>query len=143
MSVRIGTPAISRTRPSTRRPSVSPGPRNDAPDVRFALSYDALKMNVTPARRAMSRSASAVSMACASLSMTHGPAMSVSAPSPTRALPAVTIAGLSGAGTRLPYHGRRGRMTQGRVVPVARVDEPGKERMRGQRLRLELRVELH
>src|SRR5215831_15808557 len=144
MSVRIDTPVISRTRPRTRTPSFRPGPRNEVPDVRFALSYDALKMNGTPARRVMSRSASAVSTACASLSMTHGPAMSVSEPSPTRTLPAVTIAGRSGrAVTRLPYHGRRGRMTLGRLVLVARVDESGKQRMRRERLRLELRMELH
>src|SRR5215471_14733755 len=100
-------------------------------------------MNATPARRVMSRSASAVSTACASLSMTHGPAMSVSAPSPMRTLPAVTIAGVWGETTRLPYHGRRGRVTLGELVRVARVDEAGKQRVRYERLRLELRVELH
>src|SRR5215471_492856 len=97
-------------------------------------------MNATPARRVMSRSASAVSTACASLSMTHGPAMSVSAPSPMRTLPAVTIAGVWGRTTPLPYHGRRGRVTLGELVRVARVDEPRKQR---ERLRLELWVELH
>ena len=34
-----------------RSPSASPGPRNDRPEVRFALSYDALKMNGTPQPR--------------------------------------------------------------------------------------------
>ena len=43
----------------TRRPSSRPGPRNDRPEVRLALSYDALKTYWTPARRAMSRIASA------------------------------------------------------------------------------------
>src|SRR5207302_8412888 len=97
----------------------------------------------TPARLVMSRSASAVSIACASLSMTHGPAMSISEPSPMRTPPAVTIAGLSGGATRLPYHGRCGRMALGWLVPVARVGGPRKQRMRRQRLRLELRMELH
>ena len=59
MSVRIGTPARVAHAASTRSPSASPGPRNEPRDVRFALSYDALKMYGTPARRAMSRSASA------------------------------------------------------------------------------------
>ena len=42
-----------------RRPSSRPGPRNDVPDVRLALSYDALKMKGTPARRAMAASSPA------------------------------------------------------------------------------------
>ncbi len=57
MSVRIGRPVRSRTSARIRRPSFSPGPRNDRPEVRFALSYDALKTHGIPARRAMSRTA--------------------------------------------------------------------------------------
>src|SRR5829696_2753038 len=59
-----------------RSPSSTPGPRNERPDVRFALSYDALKINGTPARCAISCSRPASVAACCSLSMTHGPAMS-------------------------------------------------------------------
>src|SRR3954468_13551840 len=138
MSVSTGTPAVSRTRPSTRTPSLNPGPRNDEPDVRFALSYDALKMKGTPARRVMSRSAIAVSMACASLSMTHGPAISASGPPPRLTPPTST-----GDTTRLPYHGRRGRMPVRELVTMARFDESGEQRVRLERLRLELGMELH
>src|ERR671921_2000588 len=95
-------------------------------------------MNGTPARRAISRSASAVSIACASLSMTHGPAMSASGPPPRLTPPTST-----GDTTRLPYHGRRGRMPVRELVTMARFDESGEERVRLQRLRLELRMELH
>src|SRR6185503_3589258 len=137
MSVSTATPAVSRTRPSTRTPSASPGPRNDAPDVRFALSYDALKMKGTPARRVISRSARAVSMACASLSMTQGPAMSTRLPAPMLTPPAST------GTTRLPHHRGRGGVGVRALVAAAGLDEPGKQRVRLQRLRLELRVELH
>src|SRR6188472_1671550 len=138
MSVRIGTCAASFTRARTRTPSVSPGPRNDFADVRLALSYETLKMKGTRARRVMSRSASAVSTACASLSMTHGPAMSTSA-SPPRLTPPTSTGGT----TRLPYHGRRVGMPVRDLVAVACLDESGEERMRRERLRFELGMELH
>ena len=54
MSVRIGMSQAALMPRSTRRPSVSPGPRNERFDVRFALSYDALKMNGTRSRLVMS-----------------------------------------------------------------------------------------
>src|SRR5690349_5409470 len=136
MSVRIGTPARSRTCASTRRPSVSPGPRKDRSDVRFALSYDALKTNGTPAERVMSRSARAVSTAWDSLSMTQGPAISISGLPPMLAMPIRT------GSTRLPYHGRRGGLPGGELVLVARFYEAAEERMRLERLRLELGMEL-
>src|SRR5438045_2857564 len=50
MSVRIGTPHRRLISASTRNPSSRPGPRNDCPDVRFALSYDALNTNGTERR---------------------------------------------------------------------------------------------
>src|SRR5829696_2962103 len=139
MSVRMGTSAASATRASTRTPSARPGPRNDLPDVRFALSYDALKMNGTRARRAMSRSASAVSMACDSPSMTQGPAMSTSGPPPRLTPPTSMREGSTG----LPYHGRRGRLPLGALVAMARLDKSGEQRVRLERLRLELGMELH
>src|SRR3954467_555525 len=95
-------------------------------------------MKGTPARRAISRSASAVSIACASLSMTHGPAMSASGPPPRLTPPTST-----GDTTRLPYHGRRGRMPVRELVTMARFDESGEQRVRLERLRLELGMELH
>src|SRR5688572_365781 len=139
MSVRIGTAAASATRASTRRPSASPGPRNECPDVRLALSYDALKTNGVPARRAMSRSASAVSTACASLSMTQGPAMSASGPPPRLTPPRSTRE----VSTGLPYHGGRGRLPQRELVAQGGLHESGEQRVRLERLRLELGMELH
>ena len=46
---------VRAPRASTRRPSSRPGPRNEPPDVRLALSYEALKMYGTPSATAMSR----------------------------------------------------------------------------------------
>src|SRR5215813_2575943 len=89
----------------------------------------------------MSRTSSAVSTACASLSMTHGPAMSTSGPPP----PMLTLPMSTREGpiTPLPGH-RRGRAVRLReLVLVARFDESGEQRVRLQRLRLELGMELH
>ena len=138
MSVRIGTPAASRTRPSTRTPSSSPGPRNDAPDVRFALSYDALKTKGTPARRVMSRSASA-GLDRVRLALDHArpgdehqrAAADAHAADVDREHP-LTL-------PRTPRPACRVR----ELVAVARLDEAGEQRVRLQRLRLELGVELH
>src|SRR5205823_6251286 len=88
----------------------------------------------------MSASARAVSIACASLSMTQGPAMSTSDPPPMLTPPASTVR--VGA-TRLPYHGRRGMVPLRALVRVAGFDESGEQRVRLERLRRELRVELH
>src|SRR5215813_9188230 len=82
MSVRIGMPSFALIDASTRSPSARPGPRNDRPDVRLALSNDALKTNGTFTRRAISEIAAAIACACASLSMTHGPAINVNGLSP-------------------------------------------------------------
>src|SRR4051812_3620676 len=97
-------------------------------------------MKGTRAARVISTSASAVSMACASLSMTQGPAISTSGPSPMLTPPASTV---RGEATRLPYHGRRGMVPLRALVRVAGVDESGEERVRLERLRLELGMELH
>src|SRR5216684_7085514 len=58
-----------------RSPSLSPGPRNDFSDERLALSYEALKIYGTPWSPAMRWMLSAIFMACASFSITHGPAI--------------------------------------------------------------------
>ena len=60
--------------------------------MRLALSYDALKMNGTPARRRdVADRCGQRPSACASLSMTHGPAMSTSGvPPPIVMAPIVT-----------------------------------------------------
>src|SRR3954463_364430 len=93
MSVRIGTPTASFTRPRTRTPSPRPGPRNEVSEVRFALSYEALKMYGTPHRAAISLIARARSIAWVSLSMTQGPAMRTSGRPPPMVIgPTVTEA---------------------------------------------------
>src|SRR5258706_4415152 len=53
------------------------------------------------------------------------------------------ISGIGGARTCLPYHGRRGRMPRRELVPITRVHESGEQRVRLERLALELRGELH
>ena len=58
MSVRIGRPVARLDVGRIRRPSSSPGPRNECRDVRLALSYEALKITGTCARAAISRIAS-------------------------------------------------------------------------------------
>src|SRR6478672_5584956 len=136
MSVRIGTPAASRTRPRIRSPSSMPGPRKDRAEVRLALSNDALKTYCTPARLALSRRARAT--AWVPLSITQGPAISRSGDPP----PTVSPANWIGV-TPLTYHGRGGLLSGGDLVTIARADESGEERVRLQRLRLELRMELH
>ena len=117
MSVRIGTPCRALIAASTRRPSARPGPRNERPDVRFALSNEALKISGTPTRRAISSSAAAMAIACASLSMTHGPAISTSGlPKPMGMSP--TLMGFTGLIVRgqVGQVGRSGRSaSRGRV----------------------------
>src|SRR4051812_42730113 len=138
MSVRIGTPAASRTRPRIRSPSSIPGPRNDLVEVRLALSNEALNTYCTPARLALSRRARARATAWASLSITHGPAIRRSGDPP----PTVSPANWIGV-TPLTYHGRGRLLSGGDLVLIARADEAGEERVRLQRLRLELRMELY
>ena len=89
--MRIGSPVRALTLANTFSPSVSPGPRYDVIDVRLALSNDALKTTGVPSRRATSAMNTAVSMACDSLSMTHGPRMKASGcPVPNVTEPALT-----------------------------------------------------
>src|SRR5262245_15542780 len=75
MSVSTGTCARLVIDARIRSPSARPGPRHDRPDVRFALSYDALKMNGTCTRPAIAARRLAISSAWLALSMTHGPPM--------------------------------------------------------------------
>src|SRR3954453_6543659 len=119
-------------------------------------------MNGTRARRAMSQRRPARSSACASLSMTHGPAISTNGRPP----PIVRLPSCNGVTERLYRPGwpsRSGRPTSQettrrsahparltdrhetllRLVPMRRRDERGKERVRLRRLRLELGMELH
>src|SRR5438874_4798236 len=150
MSVRIGTRSrvSAFTAARIRRPSSRPGPRNDRIDVRFALSYDALKTNGTPARRVISTSRPARSRVCASLSITQGPAMSTNGIPPPTASRSPTLIAVCRTGLTPPIvstdRRRRGaRLGLPRLVRVGAGDERGEERMRARRLRFELRMELH
>src|SRR5262245_15703472 len=82
MSVRIESPKSDLIFPRIRSPSCSPGPRYEFTEERFALSYEALKTNGTPASSAILATRSAINRACASLSITHGPAIKNSGLSP-------------------------------------------------------------
>jgi hypothetical protein len=74
-SVSTGTPILSFTPCSTLSPASMPGPRKLLADERFALSYEALKMNGTPRRVVMSLSEPAISWVRVSPSITQGPAI--------------------------------------------------------------------
>ena len=63
-----------------------PGPRKLRMEVRFALSYEALKMNGKFSERVTPLMISAMRSACSSLSITHGPAIRKRSPEPTRTL---------------------------------------------------------
>src|SRR6266481_5664505 len=84
MSVRIGSFRSALILPRIRSPSFRPGPRTPFADERFALSYDALKIKGMPASPATRATCSAIFLACASLSITHGPAIRNSGFAPPR-----------------------------------------------------------
>src|ERR1043166_9329803 len=64
-----------------------PKPRKLLIDDRLALSKEALKTKSSPAACARSRHSRAIIKVCSGLSMTQGPAITVSRPSPKVALP--------------------------------------------------------
>src|SRR5262245_48227527 len=110
MSVSIGTRQRALIAASTRKPSSRPGPRKDRPDVRFALSYEALKMNGTRDRHAMSASCPARCVAPASLSITHGPAIRTNGlPPPIEMSPSVSAGTGDIIGGGMPETGQDGR----------------------------------
>ena len=139
MSVRIGTPAAARTRPRMRSPSTRPGPRNDRPDVRFALSYDALNTYGTPGaardvanrERRVDRVRLALDDTGSGDEQERWPPPIVRPPNWIGCTPTYPTTEAVACGVR------------GELALMAGVDEPGEQRMRTQRLRLELRVELH
>src|ERR1700674_2728430 len=88
MSVRIGSFNSDLILPRIRRPSFGPGPRYAFNEDRLALSYEALKIYGTPTSAAIFAIFSAIMRACASLSITQGPAIRNSGfPPPSRKLP--------------------------------------------------------
>jgi hypothetical protein len=72
-SVVTGRPVARFTASSVFSPSWRPGPRNDLPEVRFALSNDALKTSGSPSRSAYPLSVSAMRSVRSCPSITHGP----------------------------------------------------------------------
>src|SRR5260363_131367 len=74
-SVNTGTPTRLRTSARISSPASMPQPRNDSLELRFALSYEALKMNGSASAAQMSFNAPAISSAICRDSMTHGPAI--------------------------------------------------------------------
>ena len=64
-----------------------PRPRKLWIEERFALSNDDLKTKSKPAAWARCKHSRAIIIACSGVSITHGPAITVSRPSPNVALP--------------------------------------------------------
>src|SRR5436190_13813733 len=150
MSVRIGRPVRTFTSSSAARPASSPGPRKERPDVRLALSNEALKITGTWHRAAISLMAIAMLSTCAGLSMTQGPAITASGDPPPIDSGPTRTGGVAAAGveegwsTDLPPGGGYAHRGQSAgLVPERRADEAGKQRMRPQRPRLEFGMELH
>ena len=165
MSVRIGTPTFAADSGERRQPGLEARARETTvTDVRFALSNDALKTYGTPARRAMS------AMARPKLDRVLVALDDARAGDEDERPPAQDHAVGDGdfayGRTSDVAHGcqlyvrdaaeaqRRARLSPIAVTFVAmpcsrhlalvgRFDEARKQRMRTQRLRLELRMELH
>src|SRR5580698_7360389 len=75
MSVRTGQPKRFLIPARILSPRARPGPRNDLPLVRLALSNDALKMRGMPRSAVSPTRCFAIETASASDSSTQGPAM--------------------------------------------------------------------
>src|SRR5579871_3218404 len=91
MSVSSGSPVRSLTAANVLSPSRSPGPRNDLPEVRLALSNDALNTTGIRSRSASPASVSAMRSVNSCDSMTHGPRIHKSGrPAPHTASPTCT-----------------------------------------------------
>src|SRR4051812_37802004 len=154
-SVSTGRPVSAFTLARMRRPSSSPGPRNDLPLVRLALSKLLLKTAGTRWRRATSAMRRACRSVNSSPSITQGPAMTTKEPPPnfTAPLPGVE-AGAERAGSRLGHRrarrhhdllrlllrrGLRAAALAGALLEGG-LDEAGEERVRREGLGLELGV---
>src|SRR5262252_6328245 len=87
MSVSTGTPTSVLIAARICRPSSMPIPRKLLIDDLFALSKDDLKTKSNPASRARDAHSRAIMVACCCDSITQGPAMMVSRPSPNVAEP--------------------------------------------------------
>src|SRR5580693_3521854 len=134
-----------------RRPSLIPGPRKLRIEVRFALSYEALKMKGKFSERTTPLMISAMRRACSSLSITQGPAMRKRSPAPTRTSPTwkeeIKKRSLSPPRyfLRTMKHLHRRSFLFGpplRAMLISRRDKRTEQRMRLQGLRLELRMKL-
>src|SRR6185436_12361500 len=150
MSVRMACPAAF-TPARMRNPTSRPGPRNPVRLVRLALSKDALKTNGP----ATARIASAIRWTCSSLSMTHGPPMSAMGwPAPKQIVsPRGVLRLITKSNYRTPesiaprvladiFDNAVLRGEPAAAVLVGRTDESAEQRVRLERLGLELGVEL-
>src|SRR5664280_2030658 len=117
-----------------RRPSFRPGPRYVPPEVRLALSKDALKTNSPTA----SRMPRAMRCTCSSLSMTHGPATSTSGWPQPNALYSIATGVNRLRPRRLPGL----RLQPAPPVLIGGADKRLEEGMRFHRFGLELGMEL-
>src|SRR5665213_790609 len=139
-SVSTGTPIWRFTSASTCRPSSMPGPRKLACELRFALSYDDLKMNGTSSAAQISFSVPAVSSCNCIDSTTQGPAIRNSGRSRPTSNPHSFIGG-SNRGDELADH-RRG-VGGTRAPPIeCRAHEADEQRMPAARIGREFGVEL-
>ena len=86
-SVSTGTFSASLTLSKIFSPACIPSPRKLLIEERFALSNEVLKTKSRPALRARTAHSRAIINVCSSDSMTHGPAITVSRPSPNVAGP--------------------------------------------------------
>ena len=140
MSVRIGTPTVSAHAAEDAQAFAEARARGTtASDVRFALSYDALKTNGTPARRAMSRTRER-RVDGVRLALDDARARDEHQRVRRRCSRPPMLTGMHAA---YPTTDAVVVLARRELVPMARVDEAGEQRMRLERLRLELGVELH
>src|SRR6266496_5152505 len=142
-SVSTGTPIWRFTSASTRKPSAIPGPRYEAPELRFALSYDDLKMKGIRRATQTSFSCPATSICSCSDSTTHGPAMRKSGASRAASKPHSFIQRAASDRRDQLGDGVRGAVSLPlKLVRERGTDEADEERMAAPRIRREFRVEL-
>src|SRR6185437_11341110 len=137
-SVSTGTPIARRTLSRISSPFSIPSPRNDFPELRFALSYDDLKMNGIASSRVISLSFPATSIWSCSLSTTQGPAMRKKG----RSRPASNPQSFMGSRGRAADHLQPRLLDALLVLLQRRLDERDEERMSRPRRRGEFGVVL-
>src|SRR4051794_5960967 len=123
------------------RPSCIPGPRNEAPELRFALSYEDLNTNGTCNAAQMSFNVPATSICNCSDSTTHGPAIRNRGRCNPASNPHSCIS--SERRDKLGYRRSRRAVVLVALLPhQRRADEPEKQGMTPARIGREFGVEL-